>query len=433
MKKKITVISLIILIIVIIIFIKTDLFKTKEILFWKYMLVEKEEITQVVSNDVIKQYNNNLENSSYIKEGSISVESKNNLINPINIQLYEKGNNKQQCVNTSITLKYDEKDLGNLLIVKDNNYFLLKSNLIGSNYIGFENENLKEIAKKFGLANTDYIPNKIGEINYYELFSIEENEKNHILRKYIPIFRKIVNNKNYSKEENVKLENGIEGVTCYKVEISEKELNEIVVQILNEVVQDDITLEFICRKIELLDDESIYCNKDILSGKIKELIKDFQLKEAEDEMLLSIIIYEKEKNVIKTELMLKNERTISIENIDSNKIIIKQYDVSNQKIEFNNIEGIITTILNMVSEIIYTRNIINNETNEVDINIICNMGIEKITININYVEQIKNNVENLIYKKDVEYIDLRNFSEEIYINILEKLFKIERFGAGKNY
>ena len=108
LKGKLIICSVIVIIILSsILFIKTDLFKTKEMLFWKYMLIQKDEIVQVFSNDQTKQYSNNFEKSSYIKEGNISIESKNELIKPINIQLSEKGNNKEECKNTFLTLKYN--------------------------------------------------------------------------------------------------------------------------------------------------------------------------------------------------------------------------------------------------------------------------------------------------------------------------------------
>lgn len=435
MKKRKIIISIFLMIsiiIVTILFIKTDLFKTKEMLFWKYMISQKDEIAQVLSNDTIKKYNDTFEKSSYIKEGNISIKSKNNLINPINIQIEEKGNNLEESINTNLTLKYDEKDIGSLSIIKDDNYFLLKSDLIDSKYIGFENENLKELAKKFGLANTDFIPDKIEPIDYYELFSITDSEKNYIMKKYIPICRKIVKNKNYYIEENVEIDNENNNVTSYKIEISEEEANELIIEVLAYLSEDNITLEFICKKIKVLNSGSEYCDINKLKEKVNELARHFKQKEAEDKTFLSIIIYKKENNVIKTEIVLENDRTISVENVNGeNKILIKQYDVNNKQIKVDSIDGIITTILNAITEITYSRDIINNETNKVDINIICNLGIENITLNINYVEQIKNDVENIIHKNDVDYIDLKNFTEEMYKSFLEKVLKIEGLKVGK--
>lgn len=433
-KNKLLIISCILLLFIfVILYIKTDLFKTKEMLFWKYMMLQTDEIVQVLSNESTKKYDENFEKSSYIKEGTISLKCENELIVPINIQLLEMGNNLEDNMNSFYTLKYDEKEVGNLQIIKDENYFFFKSNLINSQYIGFENANLKELAKKFGLVNTDFIPNKIETIDYKELFFITDSEKSHILKNYIPICRRYVNNNNYYREENVKLDKQNNNITSYKVDISEKELNNLIADVLEYLIQDNITLDFISRKVKVLDEENECCNVDSLKLKVGELAKEFRGKEAEDNIFLSIIIYKDEKNVIKTEIVLKNERTISIEKIEENKLLIEQYDVSNKQIDVSSINGIITTVLNTITEITYSRNIINGDTNKVDINVICNLGIEKITLNINYVEQIKNDVEKIIRKKDIEYIDLKNFTEEMYNSFLENVLKIEGLEVGKKY
>ena len=89
--KKITIISIALSIIILLvsIYLKTDLFKTKEQLFWKYMSKEVDEFTQILSNDKVKEYNNTLKDSYYIKEGKISISSKYDFIKPIDIEINE--------------------------------------------------------------------------------------------------------------------------------------------------------------------------------------------------------------------------------------------------------------------------------------------------------------------------------------------------------
>ena len=72
------------------------MFKTKEQLFWKYFLKEKDEIVSCISNDNVKNYNNSLKESSYIKEGTISINSKLDVIKPIEVSILKKGNNKEK-------------------------------------------------------------------------------------------------------------------------------------------------------------------------------------------------------------------------------------------------------------------------------------------------------------------------------------------------
>ena len=221
-KKIIIICSILIFIIsIIIIYIKTDFLKTKEQLFWKYMWKEKDEIAYILSNNTTEKYSEEFEKSSYIKEGNISITSKNHFVKPIKIQINEKGNNQKENINTDISITYNKKNIGNISIIKDDNYYLLKSEEIDDKYIGFENDNLKQLAKKLGIENVDFIPNKIKEIDYYELFSMTDKEKRHIISKYMPIFRQYVKNKNYDKEKNVELKEENCEVDKYILNISE--------------------------------------------------------------------------------------------------------------------------------------------------------------------------------------------------------------------
>ena len=284
-----------------------------------------------------------------------------------------------------------------------------------------------------GIANTDFIPNKIKDIDYDELFTISDEETRYILKKYVPICRKHVNNKHYIKEENVKLENESGKIVSYKVQVTEKQFNEMVIDVLKELHDDEKSLNIICNKVRVIDDTNIYCDINNVKYKIEESIDVLEKKDVKDETFLSIIIYKNENDVVKTELVLNNDRTISIQTDKRNKIIIKQYDIMNNEINLKTFSEIIRTALNTISEVTYTREIINEDEQKVELNIKCNLGIENVNINYNYVEQIKKNVDNIIRKDEIEYIDLNKTTEEFYKSLLEKVLKINALEDGKNY
>lgn len=438
MKSKKVLIGLICTIVIvsifIIIYINTDMFKTKEQLFWKYFLKEKEEIVSCISNDNVKNYNNSLKESSYIKEGTISINSKLDIIKPIEVSILKKGNNKEKYNNAFINFSYDNQNIGEATIIKDDNYYLIRSNLLDDKYIGFENNNLKEVASSIGIKNTNFIPDSLNEIDYSELFTLTDEEITYILRNYIPIYMKHIKNKDYIKHKNINLDKNNKNVTAFELQLSEKQLNDFAIDVLNKMYEDEESINIISNKVKLINNQSEYCNSEKIKDKIKELKQYLSNKDNKEEKFLSIIIYKNENNVIKTEIVLKDDRTFSIEkDKEKNKIIIKQYDVKNSKIDLKTPKGIFYTILNSINEITYSKDILNDTTSKVDVNIICSIGIERITINYNYVEEIEKNVENIIRKKDVEYIELKNIGVDVYKNIMKKLPKISLFGAGKNY
>lgn len=417
-KIGIIIITITAIIAIITAYINTDFLKTKEQLFWKYFILEKDRIVTVFSNKEIQEFNQNLKISSYIKEGNFSIISKYNLIKPINVDISEKGDNQQKIKNTDINLKYNDKDIGNTNIIKDDNYILIKNDKTKLGYIGFKNENLKQLAKQLGLANTEFIPNKIQEIDFFELLSLSDDEGKYILKKYVPICRKYVKNKDYNIEKNVegKEEN------LYKVQVSNEQLKNIMINILEELENDEITLEIISNKIKVMDSENEYTSIDKIKSKINEFKEKIEQLKTTDENFLSIIIYKKANNVEKMEIIVEDGRNISIEMINENKILIKQSNNLNDKqIDLKNFKGILTALINTVDEVTYEKKIINGKEKNVDINVICNVGFETINLKYNYVEKIENNVEDYVKMNEVNYTELEKVNIEMLKLLVEKI------------
>lgn len=417
-KIGIIIITITAIIAIITAYINTDFLKTKEQLFWKYFILEKDKIVTVFSNKEIQEFNQNLKISSYIKEGNFSITSKYNLIKPINVDISEKGDNQQKIKNTDINLKYNDKDIGNTNIIKDDNYILIKNDKTKLGYIGFKNENLKQLAKKLGLANTEFIPNKIQEIDFFELLSLSDDEGKYILKKYVPICRKYVKNKDYNIEKNV----GGKEEKLYKVQVSNEQLKNIMINILEELENDEITLEIISNKIKVMDNENEYTSIDKIKSKINEFKEKIEQLKTTDENFLSIIIYKNANNVEKMEIIVEDGRNISIEIINENKILIKQSNNLNDKqIDLKNFKGILTTLINTVDEVTYEKKIINGKEKTVDINVICNVGLETINLKYNYVEKIENNVEDYVKMNEVNYTELEKINIEMLKLLVEKI------------
>lgn len=417
-KIGIIIITITAIIAIITAYINTDFLKTKEQLFWKYFILEKDRIVTVFSNKEIQEFNQNLKISSYIKEGNFSITSKYNLIKPINVDISEKGDNQQKIKNTDINLKYNDKDIGNTNIIKDDNYILIKNDKTKLGYIGFKNENLKQLAKKLGLANTEFIPNKIQEIDFFELLSLSDDEGKYILKKYVPICRKYVKNKDYTIEKNVE---GKE-TNLYKVQVSNEQLKNIMINILEELENDEITLEIISNKIKVMDSENDYTSIDKIKSKINEFKEKIEQLKTTNENFLSIIIYKNANNVEKIEIIVEDGRNISIEMINENKILIKQSNNLNDKqIDLKNFKGILTTLINTVDEVTYEKKIINGKEKTVDINVICNVGLETINLKYNYVEKIENNVEDYVKMNEVNYTELEKVNIEMLKLLVEKI------------
>ena len=421
-KKRVFLLCGFIIMVVILmaLYINTDFLKTKEQLFWKYFSVKKDSVVAVFSNNEAKEFDSELKKSSYIKRCNLSVTSERGYIGKINAKIFEAGNKNEDCKNIFIDAMYKDTKILDAQIIKDENYYFFKTNQNDTRHLAFENANLKQFAQKMGLQNVDFIPDKIKELDFFEWFSLTDEETKYISKKYIPICREYVKNSDYSKTENKEL-------TIYELQLSKKQMKNLVSAVLDELYNDEYSLNILANKAQI-----IYCNTDNIKAKIGEIKRFVEEKNDDDEKFLSIIIYRSKSNVEKIEFVLKNDRTISIEN-ESDKIIIKQFDVQNRKIEIDSLSHIIETILNSITEVTYKKNITDNQVCKVEINVKCNFGIEAITINYNYEEDVKEVIDDLTRKNDIDYVELTKNAQNIYEMIIENITKINLKVTGKNY
>ena len=139
-----------------------------------------------------------------------------------------------------------------------------------------------------------------------------------------------------------------------------------------------------------------------------------------------LLLYE--NNVEKLEIILKNNRTICIQNeYKKNRIKIQQYDVKNKNTDLGSFDNIIATLFDSITEISYSRNIINGNKSEVNIDIECKISVEKIKITFNYVEQLEKNVEGLLKRNDVDYIDIEEIDSTIIKDAFKKALQINAY------
>ena len=199
MKKNKTIITVTIITIIIIIFIiallyfKTDLFKSNETLFYKYLLK-----TELIEQDVATTYQNlaqNFANSNYSKAGTISsfMASNDNSTNIANIQnlfsiKYNTLKNKDlKQLYSDYTISSDNQDIIIFRFLKDGSTCALKAENVVTKYLGLENRDLKEFFSKIGVKDTSIIPDNLPETSLEEFLKIEPELSNKIKSTYITI------------------------------------------------------------------------------------------------------------------------------------------------------------------------------------------------------------------------------------------------------
>lgn len=303
-KKNIIILSLVIatvlfITILAVLYFATDILKTNQQLFYKYI-----GQTKIIDTNFIEQYktaNNVLEEKNNSSSMQIKViDSKENAETHISdIQevctINSKGL-KNVLLNQTyrdFTFSKDNQTFLTLKCLKDNNTYGIIADNILAKYLAVDNANLKELFVKLGATDVSNVPDSI-PTEYEEIFKIDEEKYNEIKNNYFALINESINKDNFYKIKN---ENKSQTIG---VSLSEAEVINIVKIILNNVKNDEALLNIINSKLQLLN------YNDISTEKMQEYIQKYIDKFDNND-------YSNEKDYLKISLIVKKEKIIGVE------------------------------------------------------------------------------------------------------------------------
>ena len=272
-KKKIAIISIVtVLIIAGVVFAYlyfcTDMFKPTQELFYEYVgkaaTTEGNYSYQDMLDDLKTSQTRSYTSKSTIgielndKSGSLSsVKSQAafDILKNVKFNLETKANPQDKKASYSLGVEYGNNKITGLNLVKANDLYGIKSDLLDEKYIALENNNLKEFVKKLG-GDASTIPNKIEEIDLYDLLYISKENQDKIKNTYKNVIKDSIPSSNYTKLDNVKKTiNGQEqNVNGYSLKISAQDLTNVLNNFVNTAKDDDTTLDLLVEKINKIID-----------------------------------------------------------------------------------------------------------------------------------------------------------------------------------
>ena len=180
MKTKVISRLIIILVILIIVlggvfaylYFSTDLLKTNEQLFFKY-LVQVIDMKDGFVDSQLPAYFEKKKTSKYEDSGKLDLdidisgmeEEALQVINDFNIEYSGQIDNTNRKNEQNITINYSDSVNFPIKYKYANETLGLQTDYISGKYIGIENSNLKEMAEKFGMDTTENFPDTI---NFFE-------------------------------------------------------------------------------------------------------------------------------------------------------------------------------------------------------------------------------------------------------------------------
>ena len=291
----ISILIVLLLVVFVVLYFCTDLLKSDKQLFFKYasQLVETEG--GFVENNIEAFYNKK-QQMPYENEGKFdfTVDLGNNTNEQIDIAndfvvnfsgKTDKTNNKAE---QNIELKYSDDVSWPLIYRHDGDIYGIQTDYVSSKYVAVENNNLKEFAEKVGMTDTSDVPEKIEILEDKANFEYTEEEKQTVQEKYMTILE------NQFRDDQFQTEKNDDGTTRYILTMTNEELKNLVIALLNELKTDDVTLGKINN---ILSEQDLYTKNTIEAEDIDSIIESLQEGNTEEGEVQFIVAQKNSKLV----------------------------------------------------------------------------------------------------------------------------------------
>ena len=276
----------------------TDMFKTPEDLFYKYLGKMAKNESGYSYQDALEELNK-VKDKSYTEKTSTKVEIetkgtsyKNKVdqitydeISKMRIDFETKNVPSQKKSEGKMELKYQDENVTQLEYFQNSDKYGVKSEFLGDNYVVVENKNLKSLFRKLGIPSTN-IPDQFENMDLYDLLYVSKEDQEKISKGYTEAIRKNIPQENYKKTENVtKNINGNDvNTTVYSLELNAKDLMNMLIGILEQMKNDDKMLELVSQKMEKFSTMS-------LSPEANDMMRYIDLGEMSKEQMSRQIEY----------------------------------------------------------------------------------------------------------------------------------------------
>lgn len=420
MKKKVL-ISLIILLItgsiLFLLFKYTNLLLSKKQIFWKYA-VKNCEIVDMFNSDDMKAFRQKKSNNSYKHSSKIKVYDSNDVYQ---ITSETNAKNSNDMYSYAVLEKNSEKII-DAKCVKKSNLFGVKIDELADGYITIKNSNLKELAKKVGIEDTELIPDSINSCNYLELLEISDEDASYISKKYSKLLMSKTSGKNYEKLEDtqIKIDKATYNVQAYRFTLTENEMKELSTSFCKALSEDSRTLNLVSTKMKLANFPDKYTSINYLSDKCMEISNRINSTKTTDNEFIQVTVYIHGQDLIQTDIKFRDENLIKVVYNKEDKSLNIQQDLLNRSnIFILSISDALDYVLSKVKSV----NIKTQVTDDKN-KVITNVDIQcENNLNISYEAETEI-TDNIIDKDDYESskkVILNDLSQEKLDNLIKAL------------
>lgn len=401
--------------------IATDIFKSPDEVFYKY-LYQNGSIADVFDTDLLDRYYQRIENNAYNGTGEITIKTGmnddsesdtkefDNLMNNLKLSYTTKSNLPEKKQETEATIAYNDQEQFKFSVVQDNNNYGIKSDEVVYKYLKLKNENLRDIYTKLGVQNSESIPNQFNKIDYNIYKDMNAEDKAKILSTYQNVLNKGILSNHYTKQADVNLNFNGQSVVAnaYSLTLTEEEISSLKISLLETLMKDELTLKYLVQFLQLDNSYTVQ-----IKQSIQEEIDNLKREQIENNENVRITVYESNMQLL----------TTIVETPEANYTLNNNVSETNQKVTIvkqsndgNNINTTVTLERNTSDssnsfkmEQISTTGETTTDRNAITVNLDGNVDTGNLELNVK--------LENLIGNKlnEINYTDKKEFSSSVDI------------------
>ncbi len=442
-KKKIMIIITSIVVVLLIIgiliflYLTTDMFKSNETLFAKYMVKAFSQVGELSTENKLKEAEQLLENNKYLSniEATVNYNENGNTDNNIN--------NMKIKIDSQIdkASQYDYKDIQ----IQNND-----EKIVGIEYLkqsetdAIRLNGIKQFVSSSNIKESINTIESLNSINTNQLFEFSEEEKETLKNRYIGIINQNITPDNYSKQSGavITVNNKQLRTNAYSIKITKEKFNDTFIKVLEQIKTDDIILN----KIQSFEDiiKQYNSNNNYVTGSFKDTfitIIDNIIEEIKNNNIgqqeRTMAVYESNGNTVRISVQTE-EGTLNINfvNEDNNKMIeLKNTKLSEKENSFTikterkieeNLDSIIFYIKEVKDDV--SKNIeLSAEEKLENNNLARNIALKlyndntDATLNISEQTTIVNEFTDKVELSEDNYIDLSTLDAERVVAIQDTL------------
>lgn len=315
-------------------FFKTDVLdflKSPKDMFFKYS-ADMFGITGKESNK------DKLGEKSYSQNSKVSWEIEDNsgygmlegmdVLNSFSLEAQTNYEASSKSMSSKVDFKYENQSLLNLLMAiertKPEKITVGLPNVLDES-ITVENRNLKALAQKLGLDSTN-VPDQL-DLSSYESLMFTDEELEGIKERYLEVLMDGVDKDSVERSsEEIEIDGKDEKVTAYTLTLTQKDVLDIAVSLLEEVKKDDVILD---KLVGILETSGQYGKTEITSA-IDYAIEELQSTPTSEDGELELIIYQKGGDAVRFEVKIGAKGSLVIDKVvDEDETTMQVKMVSN--------------------------------------------------------------------------------------------------------